>query len=140
MGEDEPGAGVEGGDRLSECCRPNALLGDTALQPRGICCTTCIGNSGPLPEAIGAAIKDNGILAVSVLRRNRNFEGRVHPLVRANYLASPPLVVWRMALADEWIFDMASEPLALTRAANRFSCATSGRRRREVERHGPFGG
>src|SRR5580698_4051129 len=56
----------------------------------GYGCTTCIGNSGPLPEAIGAAIKDNNLVAVAVLSGNRNFEGRIHPLVRANYLASPP--------------------------------------------------
>ncbi len=59
----------------------------------GFGCTTCIGNSGPLPEAIGKAIKDNNLTAVAVLSGNRNFEGRIHPLVRANYLASPPLVV-----------------------------------------------
>ncbi len=76
----------------------------------GYGCTTCIGNSGPLPDAIGAAIKDNGLMAVSVLSGNRNFEGRVHPLVRANYLASPPLVV-AYALAGRMDFDMASEPL-----------------------------
>ena len=76
----------------------------------GYGCTTCIGNSGPLPEAIGAAIKDNSLVAVSVLSGNRNFEGRIHPLVRANYLASPPLVV-AYALAGRMDFDMASEPL-----------------------------
>ncbi len=76
----------------------------------GYGCTTCIGNSGPLPDAIGAAIKENGLVAVSVLSGNRNFEGRIHPLVRANYLASPPLVV-AYALAGRMDFDMASEPL-----------------------------
>jgi aconitate hydratase A / 2-methylisocitrate dehydratase len=76
----------------------------------GYGCTTCIGNSGPLPEAIGAAVKDNNLVAVSVLSGNRNFEGRVHPLVKANYLASPPLVV-AYALAGRMDFDMASEPL-----------------------------
>src|SRR6202521_1429516 len=76
----------------------------------GYGCTTCIGNSGPLEEHIGAAIKDNGLVAVSVLSGNRNFEGRIHPLVRANYLASPPLVV-AYALAGRMDFDMASEPL-----------------------------
>jgi aconitate hydratase len=76
----------------------------------GYGCTTCIGNSGPLPEAIGAAVKDNSLVAVSVLSGNRNFEGRVHPLVKANYLASPPLVV-AYALAGHMNFDMASEPL-----------------------------
>ena len=59
----------------------------------GYGCTTCIGNSGPLPDAIVDAIENNKLVAVSVLSGNRNFEGRVHPNVRANYLASPPLVV-----------------------------------------------
>jgi aconitate hydratase len=59
----------------------------------GYGCTTCIGNSGPLPDEVAAAIKDADLVAVSVLSGNRNFEGRVHPQVRANYLASPPLVV-----------------------------------------------
>ena len=76
----------------------------------GYGCTTCIGNSGPLPESIGAAVKDNNLVAVSVLSGNRNFEGRVHPLVKANYLASPPLVV-AYALAGRMDFDMASESL-----------------------------
>jgi aconitate hydratase len=76
----------------------------------GYGCTTCIGNSGPLPEAIGAAIKDNQLIAVAVLSGNRNFEGRIHPLVRANYLASPPLVV-AYALAGRMDVDLTSEPL-----------------------------
>jgi aconitate hydratase len=59
----------------------------------GYGCTTCIGNSGPLPDSIGEAVKKGDLVAVSVLSGNRNFEGRVNPLVRANYLASPPLVV-----------------------------------------------
>jgi aconitate hydratase len=73
-------------------------------------CTTCIGNSGPLPEHIGAAVKDNNLVAVSVLSGNRNFEGRVNPLVRANYLASPPLVV-AYALAGRMDVDLYNEPL-----------------------------
>jgi aconitate hydratase len=76
----------------------------------GYGCTTCIGNSGPLPEAIGAAIKENNLVAVAVLSGNRNFEGRIHPLVRANYLASPPLVV-AYALAGRMDLDLTSEPL-----------------------------
>jgi aconitate hydratase len=76
----------------------------------GYGCTTCIGNSGPLPDAIGAAIKENNLIAVAVLSGNRNFEGRVHPLVRANYLASPPLVV-AYALAGRMDMDLTSEPL-----------------------------
>jgi len=76
----------------------------------GYGCTTCIGNSGPLAEAIGAAIKDNNLIAVAVLSGNRNFEGRIHPLVRANYLASPPLVV-AYALAGRMDLDLTTEPL-----------------------------
>src|ERR1700686_2823347 len=76
----------------------------------GYGCTTCIGNSGPLPEAIGAAIKDNNLVAVAVLSGNRNFEGRIHPLVRANYLASPPLVV-AYALAGRMDVDLTTEAL-----------------------------
>jgi aconitate hydratase len=85
-------------------------LDELGFQLVGYGCTTCIGNSGPLEEHIGAAIKDNSLVAVSVLSGNRNFEGRIHPLVRANYLASPPLVV-AYALAGRMDFDMASEPL-----------------------------
>ncbi|HEX2710836.1 MAG TPA: aconitate hydratase AcnA, partial [Candidatus Acidoferrales bacterium] len=76
----------------------------------GFGCTTCIGNSGPLPEPIGAAIKENNLVAVAVLSGNRNFEGRIHPLVRANYLASPPLVV-AYALAGRMDMDLVNEPL-----------------------------
>jgi aconitate hydratase len=76
----------------------------------GYGCTTCIGNSGPLPEAIGTAIKDNNLVAVAVLSGNRNFEGRIHPLVRANYLASPPLVV-AYALAGRMDMDLTTESL-----------------------------
>jgi len=76
----------------------------------GYGCTTCIGNSGPLSEAIGKTIKDNNLVAVSVLSGNRNFEGRINPLCRANYLASPPLVV-AYALAGRMDFDIVNEPL-----------------------------
>ncbi|HKS82019.1 MAG TPA: aconitate hydratase AcnA [Candidatus Acidoferrales bacterium] len=76
----------------------------------GYGCTTCIGNSGPLSEPIGKAIKDNNLVAVSVLSGNRNFEGRINPLCRANYLASPPLVV-AYALAGRMDFDIVREPL-----------------------------
>jgi aconitate hydratase len=76
----------------------------------GYGCTTCIGNSGPLPEAIGKAIKENDLVAVSVLSGNRNFEGRINSLCRANYLASPPLVV-AYALAGRMDFDMEKDAL-----------------------------
>src|SRR5580693_8313140 len=83
----------------------------------GYGCTTCIGNSGPLPEAIGTAIKDNNLVAVAVLSGNRNFEGRIHPLVRANYLASPPLVV-AYALAGRMDMDLTTESLGSDSAGN----------------------
>jgi aconitate hydratase len=76
----------------------------------GYGCTTCIGNSGPLPESIGKTIKDNNLVAVSVLSGNRNFEGRINPHCRANYLASPPLVV-AYAIAGRMDFDIVNEPI-----------------------------
>jgi aconitate hydratase len=76
----------------------------------GYGCTTCIGNSGPLPEAIGKAIKDNNLVAVAVLSGNRNFEGRINALCRANYLASPPLVV-AYALAGRMDIDIVNDSL-----------------------------
>jgi len=76
----------------------------------GYGCTTCIGNSGPLPEAVANAVKAGDLVAASVLSGNRNFEGRVNPHVKANYLASPMLVV-AYALAGRVDIDLASEPL-----------------------------
>jgi aconitate hydratase A / 2-methylisocitrate dehydratase len=76
----------------------------------GYGCTTCIGNSGPLPEPVSQAIQKGDLVAVSVLSGNRNFEGRINPDVRANYLASPPLVV-AYALAGRMDIDFASEAL-----------------------------
>ncbi|XP_062106113.1 aconitate hydratase, cytoplasmic [Humulus lupulus] len=76
----------------------------------GFGCTTCIGNSGDLDESVSSAITDNDIVAAAVLSGNRNFEGRVHPLTRANYLASPPLVV-AYALAGTVNIDFEKEPL-----------------------------
>ncbi len=79
----------------------------------GYGCTTCIGNSGPLPPEIEAAIKEGDLAAASVLSGNRNFEGRVHPAVKANYLASPPLVV-AYAIAGTVDVDLANDPIATT--------------------------
>jgi aconitate hydratase len=76
----------------------------------GYGCTTCIGNSGPLDEPISKAIESNDLVVAAVLSGNRNFEGRIHPLARASYLASPPLVV-AFALAGRVDIDMLSEPL-----------------------------
>jgi aconitate hydratase len=76
----------------------------------GYGCTTCIGNSGPLPEAVGNAVREADIIACSVLSGNRNFEGRIHADVRMNFLASPPLVV-AYALAGNMKVDLVKEPL-----------------------------
>ncbi len=76
----------------------------------GFGCTTCIGNSGPLPEPVAEAVQKENLVAAAVLSGNRNFEGRINPLVKANYLASPPLVV-AYALAGTVDIDLASEPL-----------------------------
>ena len=76
----------------------------------GYGCTTCIGNSGPLLEPIAQAIEANDLIAAAVLSGNRNFEGRIHPLARASYLASPPLVV-AFALAGRVDIDLTTEPL-----------------------------
>jgi aconitate hydratase len=80
------------------------------FQTVGYGCTTCIGNSGPLPEAVSKAIEQGGLVAAAVLSGNRNFEGRIHAEVRANYLASPPLVV-AYALVGTVDFDPYREPL-----------------------------
>ena len=80
----------------------------------GYGCTTCIGNSGPLPDAIAKAIDESDVVAVAVLSGNRNFEGRIHAQVRANYLASPPLVV-AYALAGRIDIDLHSEPIGTGR-------------------------
>jgi aconitate hydratase len=80
----------------------------------GFGCTTCIGNSGPLPAEISAAINDHDLVAAAVLSGNRNFEGRVNPDVRANYLASPPLVV-AYALAGSMLVDLTTAPLGTGR-------------------------
>jgi aconitate hydratase len=75
-------------------------------------CTTCIGNSGPLPEAVAKAVTESNLVASAVISGNRNFEGRVHPQVKANFLASPPLVV-AYALAGTTDIDLTSEPLGV---------------------------
>jgi aconitate hydratase len=76
----------------------------------GFGCTTCIGNSGPLPDDVTRAVQDDDLAVVAVLSGNRNFDGRIHPLVRASYLASPPLVV-AYALAGHVRIDLTAEPI-----------------------------
>jgi aconitate hydratase len=86
------------------------FLDQLGFQTVGYGCTTCIGNSGPLPEAVASSIEKNDLVAAAVLSGNRNFEGRVHPQVKANYLASPPLVV-AYALAGSVDVNLAEEPI-----------------------------
>ncbi len=83
----------------------------------GYGCTTCIGNSGPLPEPVANAITENNLVTTSVLSGNRNFEGRIHALIRMNYLASPPLVV-AYAIAGRMDIDVYNEPLAEDKDGN----------------------
>ncbi len=83
----------------------------------GYGCTTCIGNSGPLADEIEAAIAENDLMATSVLSGNRNFEGRIHPLVKANYLASPPLVV-AYALAGTVDIDLGNDVIGVDKDGN----------------------
>ena len=90
---------------------PLAKLGFNVV---GYGCTTCIGNSGPLPGEVAKAVTGSDLVAAAVISGNRNFEGRVHPLVKANYLASPPLVV-AFALAGTVNIDLASEPIGMGR-------------------------
>jgi aconitate hydratase len=87
-------------------------LDQLGFQLVGYGCTTCIGNSGPLPEPIAQAIENNKLVTAAVLSGNRNFEGRVNPLTRFNYLASPPLVV-AYALAGRMDLDLTREPIGV---------------------------
>jgi aconitate hydratase len=102
---------------VTEYLRESGLLAELEKQRFhvvGYGCTTCIGNSGPLPEPVSKAIESGDLVAAAVLSGNRNFEGRVHAQVRANYLASPPLVV-AYALAGRVDFEPTTEPLGAGR-------------------------
>jgi aconitate hydratase len=92
-------------------------LDELRFQVVGYGCTTCIGNSGPLPTDVSKSIEDHGLVAVSVLSGNRNFEGRISPEVRANYLMSPPLVV-AYALAGHISHDFEKDPLGKDQQGN----------------------
>src|SRR6185295_7575403 len=94
-----------------------AHLDTLGFQTVGYGCTTCIGNSGPLPSEVSKAVNDGKLVASSVLSGNRNFEGRINPDVKANYLASPPLVV-AYALAGTTDRDLTREPLGPDREGN----------------------
>ena len=105
---------------VTEYLTQSGLLEDleaTGFFTVGYGCTTCIGNSGPLPDEVSKAINEADLVAASVLSGNRNFEGRINPDVQANYLASPPLVV-AYALAGTVDIDLISEPLGRDRAGN----------------------
>ncbi|HWK09476.1 MAG TPA: aconitate hydratase AcnA, partial [Vicinamibacterales bacterium] len=93
--------------RAANLLEPLAELGFNLV---GYGCTTCIGNSGPLPEPVSTIVKDKNLVVASVLSGNRNFEGRIQSQVRANYLASPPLVV-AYAIAGRMQIDLTSEPI-----------------------------
>ncbi len=98
---------------VTEYLREAGLIGslaDLGFHIVGYGCTTCIGNSGPLPQPVTEALDENPLVAASVLSGNRNFEGRIHSLVKANYLASPPLVV-AYALAGTVDIDLTQQPL-----------------------------
>ena len=95
----------------------NTYLDQLGFNLVGYGCTTCIGNSGPLPDNISDAIRDENIYAVPVLSGNRNFEGRISPLVKANYLASPPLVV-AYAIAGSMNKDLYKDPLGKDKDGN----------------------
>jgi len=90
-------------------------LNELGFQTVGYGCTTCIGNSGPLPEPVASAINEGDLVAAAVLSGNRNFEGRINPLVKANYLASPPLVV-AYSLVGTVDIDLENEPLGQDQA------------------------
>ena len=91
-----------------------APLADLGFALAGYGCTTCIGNSGPLEDAVAEAIEEHDLVVAAVLSGNRNFEGRIHPQARASYLASPPLVV-AFALAGRVDIDLTTEPLGIDR-------------------------
>lgn len=103
-----PGSGVV--TKYMELSGLNVFLDQLGFTTAGYGCMTCIGNSGNLPEQVDEAITSNDLVVSAVLSGNRNFEGRVHPLTRANYLASPPLVV-AYALAGRCNIDFETEPI-----------------------------
>jgi aconitate hydratase len=115
VGEDEPRARVEGRHRVPAKSGLDAYLDALGFNLVGYGCTTCIGNSGPLPDDVSAEVEARNLVVASVLSGNRNFEGRIQQQVRANYLASPPLVV-AYALAGKMTIDLTTEPIGIDSA------------------------
>jgi aconitate hydratase len=110
VGQSLAGAGFQSGVGLSGAGQTDAVSRRAGFNLVGYGCTTCIGNSGPLPEPIEAAIKQGDLTVGAVLSGNRNFEGRIHPLVKTNWLASPPLVV-AYALAGNMNINLVTDPI-----------------------------
>ena len=111
VGEVVARARLEGRDRVLPARRgSSSYLDELGFNLVGYGCTTCIGNSGPLPDAIGEAVTEGELVVCAVLSGNRNFEARIHSDVKANYLASPPLVV-AYALAGRMDIDLLNEPI-----------------------------
>ena len=118
VGEDVAGAGLAGRHRLPRQGQPaRAISTRSGFNLAGYGCTTCIGNSGPLPDNIADAVRKSDLVVGAVLSGNRNFEGRVNADVKANYLASPPLVV-AYALAGTLNKDLTTEPLGRAATAS----------------------
>jgi hypothetical protein len=117
LGQDLAGTRQPGRGRISRKSGLQEDLDKLGFNLVGFGCTTCIGNSGPLPAPISKTINDKGLIAAGVLSGNRNFEGRISPDVQANYLASPPLVV-AYALAGSVQKDLTSEPIGEDKDGN----------------------
>src|SRR5262245_59274635 len=117
MGENLAGSRFPGGHGLLRKAGLWPYLEKLGYHLVGYGCTTCIGNSGPLPEEISQAVNDSDLAVVSVLSGNRNFEGRINPDVKMNYLASPPLVI-SYALAGTMDFDFETQPLGQDTSGN----------------------
>ena len=128
------GPGLEGRHRLLRQVGPRpAELEQLGFYTVGYGCTVCIGNTGPLIDEVSAAINDNDLAVTAVLSGNRNFEGRISPDVKMNYLACPPLVI-AYALAGSMNFDFETDALGRTPTATTSTSRTSGRIAAEVQK------
>ena len=127
VGEDQPGARVEGGDRVSAAAGSTPISISSASTSSATAARPASATAVRCPTTCSAEVEARNLVVASVLSGNRNFEGRIQQQVRANYLASPPLVV-AYALAGRMTIDLTTEPLGTIATASRCSCATSGRR------------
>ena len=129
VGQDQPRSGLPRGEELPRKGGCPRRSGGARIPRRCYGCTTCIGNSGPLPAAVSEGVAAGDVIACSVLSGNRNYEGRVHPEVRMNFLASPPLVV-AYALAGTTLIDFETDPLGTDPDGGPCISETSGQARR----------